>query len=88
MFYKEHAAASEKDIKRKYATASERHHKKNMYSCFSELCPLNKCFKVKKLKIKTMFMYFWLNYSDEYHHVERIPIAVKNIDHFFIWPVK
>ena len=28
-------------------------------------------------------MYFWLNYSDENHHIERIPIAVKNIDHLF-----
>ena len=27
-------------------------------------------------------MYFWLNYCDE-NHVERIPIAVKNIDHLF-----
>ena len=26
------------------------------------------------------FMYFWLNYCDD--HIERIPIAVKNIDHF------
>ena len=30
-----------------------------------------------------MFMYFWLNYSDENHHVERVPIAVKNINHLF-----
>ena len=29
-----------------------------------------------------MFMYFWLNYCDE-NHVERIPVAVKNIDHLF-----
>ena len=29
-----------------------------------------------------MFMYFWLNYCDE-NHAERIPIAVKNIDHLF-----
>ena len=28
-------------------------------------------------------MYFWLNYSDENHHVERVPIAVKNINHLF-----
>ena len=27
-------------------------------------------------------MYFWLNYCDE-NHVERIPIAVKNIDCLF-----
>ena len=29
-----------------------------------------------------MFTYFWLNYCDE-NHDERIPIAVKNIDHLF-----
>ena len=29
------------------------------------------------------FMYFRLNYCDENHHIERIPIAVKNIDHLF-----
>ena len=28
------------------------------------------------------FMYFWLNYCDE-NHIERIPIAVKDIDHLF-----
>ena len=27
------------------------------------------------------FMYFWLNYCDE--KIERIPVAVKNIDHLF-----
>ena len=27
--------------------------------------------------------YFWLNYCDENHHIERIPGAVKNIDHLF-----
>ena len=27
-------------------------------------------------------MYFWLNYCDE-NHAERIPIAMKNIDHLF-----
>ena len=30
----------------------------------------------------TTFMYFCLNYCDE-NHVERIPVAVKNIDHLF-----
>ena len=30
-----------------------------------------------------VFMYFWLNYCDENHHIERIPVAVKNIDHLF-----
>ena len=29
-----------------------------------------------------MFMYFWLNYCDE-NHVEKILIAVKNINHLF-----
>ena len=28
-------------------------------------------------------MYFWLNYCDENHHIERIPAAVQNIDHLF-----
>ena len=27
-------------------------------------------------------MYFWLNYCDE-HHIERIPVGVKNIGHLF-----
>ena len=27
-------------------------------------------------------MYFWLNYCDK-NHIERIPIAVKNINHLF-----
>ena len=48
--------------------------------------------KWRQLKIKTIekyslqkpiasFQYFWLNYCDE--NIERIPVAVKNIDHFF-----
>ena len=28
-------------------------------------------------------MYFWLNYCDENHHIERIPVAVQNVDHLF-----
>ena len=28
------------------------------------------------------FMYFWLNYCDK-NHIERIPVAVENIDHLF-----
>ena len=28
------------------------------------------------------FRYFWLNYCDE-NHIERIPVAVGNIDHLF-----
>ena len=60
--------------------------------CFLELCPLNKYFKVKKqIKIKMIetfqkpivFMYFWLNYCNENYHIERIPVAVKNIDHLY-----
>ena len=27
-------------------------------------------------------MYFWLNYCDK-NHIERIPVAVKNMDHLF-----
>ena len=37
---------------------------------------------MKELKIKTMYIYLWLNYGDE-NHLERIPIAVKNINHLF-----
>ena len=29
------------------------------------------------------FMYFWLNYCDENLHIERIPVAVKDIFHLF-----
>ena len=29
------------------------------------------------------FMYFWLNYCDENHRIERIPVAVKDIYHLF-----
>ena len=28
-------------------------------------------------------MYFWLNYCDENHHIEGIPITVENIDPLF-----
>ena len=28
----------------------------------------------------TTFMYFWLNYWDENHHIERIPVAMKNMN--------
>ena len=28
-------------------------------------------------------MYFWLNYCDKNHHIERILTGVKNIGHFF-----
>ena len=29
------------------------------------------------------FIYFWLNYCDENHHIERIPVAVKDIYDLF-----
>ena len=29
------------------------------------------------------FMQFWLNYCDKNHHIERIPVAVKDTDHPF-----
>ena len=29
------------------------------------------------------FLYFWLNYCDENHHIEKIPVAMENIDHLF-----
>ena len=29
------------------------------------------------------FMYFWLNYCDENHHIDRISVAVKDIRHLF-----
>ena len=29
------------------------------------------------------FMYFWLNYCDGNHHIEKISVAVKDIDHLF-----
>ena len=28
-------------------------------------------------------MYFWLNYCNENHRIERIPVAVKDIYHLF-----
>ena len=34
------------------------------------------------------FMYFWLSYSDGNNHIDRIPVAVKNLDHLFVWLVK
>ena len=29
------------------------------------------------------FRYFWLNYCDENHHIERIPVVVKDMDRLF-----
>ena len=35
-------------------------------------------------KKPVVFTYLWLNYCDENtHHIEKIPVAVKNIDHLF-----
>ena len=28
-------------------------------------------------------MYIWFNYCDENHHIVRIPVAVKDMDHLF-----
>ena len=53
--------------------------------------PLSHISILNKIKIKTMeayfrksvtFMYFWLICCDE-NHIERIPVAVKDIDHLF-----
>ena len=35
------------------------------------------------LQKPVIFMYFWLDYCDENHHVERIHVAVKDIGHPF-----
>ena len=35
------------------------------------------------LRKPVTFMYFSLNYCDENHYIERIPVAVKDIDHLF-----
>ena len=35
------------------------------------------------LRAPDTFMYFWLNYCDESHHIKRIPVAVKDIYHLF-----
>ena len=29
------------------------------------------------------FTHFWLNYCDENHHMERIPVVLKDMDHLF-----
>ena len=42
---------------------------------------------MKTFEKSATFMYFWLNYCDK-NHIERIPIAVKNIDHLFNMSVK
>ena len=36
---------------------------------------------MKRPQKPIIFMYFWLNYCDENHHIERIPVAVKDVDH-------
>ena len=38
---------------------------------------------MKRPQKPIIFMYFWLNYCDENHHIERIPVAVKDIDQLF-----
>ena len=39
--------------------------------------------KTYSLRKPIAFMYFWLNYCDENHHIERIPVTVKNVYHLF-----
>ena len=34
---------------------------------------------MKRPQKSIIFMYFWLNYCDENHHIERIPVAMKDI---------
>ena len=36
---------------------------------------------IETLQKPVVFMYFWLNYCNK--NIERIPVAVKNIDHLF-----
>ena len=92
-FFKERVAASEKILrknncfwnllKEKNVLLKDINIKKKICSC---LCLLKKYFEVKQPKIKVIetlrkpvtFMYFWLNYCNE--NIERIPVAVKNID--------
>ena len=38
---------------------------------------------IETLRKPVVFMYFWLKYCDGNHHIERILVAVKNIDHLF-----
>ena len=86
MFFKERAAASKKIL----MTASE----KKICAAFSQnYVHLRNILKWKQIKIKTMemysslqpatFMHFWLNYCNGYHHIARIPVGVKDIDHLF-----
>ena len=35
------------------------------------------------LRKPVVSIYFWLNCCDEIHHVEKIPVAVKDIDYLF-----
>ena len=53
-------------------------------------CPKNICGKTAYTGIAEMimFMYFWLNYSDESNHLESIPVAVKNIDHILCMAIE
>ena len=38
---------------------------------------------IETLRKSVTFMYIWLNYCNENHHIERIPVVVKNMDHHF-----
>ena len=37
---------------------------------------------IEALRKHVTFMYFWMNYCNE-NHIERIPVAVKNMHHVF-----
>ena len=72
MFFNERVAASEKIL----TTASE---KKNVQLLLRNYVDLRNILNWKQRKIKNNV---WLNYCDE-NHIERIPIAVENINHLF-----
>ena len=86
-FYVEDCVAASKKI---LMTASE---KKICVAVSQNYVHLRNILKWKQIKIKTMemysslnpatFMHFWLNYCNGYHHIERIPVGVKDIDHIF-----
>ena len=90
MFFKERAAASKKILRKNVRLLL----KENVELLLRIMSTLRSVLKWKQIKIKMMktysaprkpvtFVYFWLNYCDENHHIEWIPVAVKDIDHLF-----
>ena len=57
--------------------------RKNWFILLDKWIHLFKRFWHWMCAIPVTYMYFWLNYCDE-NHIERIPIAVKDIDHLFL----